>query len=341
MSLTKKVELPESMEGQTLLVAGAAGFVPSHICEHYLKLGAKVIGLDNFLTGDQRNLSFLSPWKNFQFFSCDITQELPSFQNTPIDFILSLASPASPIDFGPLSLEIMRVNSEGTRQLLELARKKKARFLEASTSEVYGDPEIHPQIEEYTGCVNPIGVRACYDESKRFAEALTMSYHRRYGIETRIARIFNTYGPRMRPNDGRVIPNFIAQALSGEDITIYGDGSQTRSFCYVTDLVQAIHTVLFSDDPSPFNCGNPVEYSIRETANRVVDILNSPSKLKFLPLPKDDPQKRCPNISKLQSISDYTPTIDFVTGIKRTAEYFLSLPRQDSFKRPHSSPSPD
>lgn len=319
------IQPPKSMEGKTVLVAGAAGFVPSHVSEHYLNLGAKVIGLDNLVTGEERNVEILSKWKNFNFFSCDISAKLPPFDEIPIDFILSLASPASPVDFAHLSLEIMQVNSLGTRNLLELAREKNARFLEASTSEIYGDPEIHPQIEDYTGRVNPIGVRACYDESKRFAEALTMSYHRRYQLDTRIVRIFNTYGPRMRPNDGRVIPNFISQALAGEDITIYGDGSQTRSFCYITDLVQSIHTVLFSNDHLPFNCGNPDEYSIKETAQHIVNILESPSKFKFLPLPKDDPKQRCPNIKKLQSISNYVPSVDFACGIRKTAEYFLQL----------------
>ena len=310
------------MEGKTLLVAGAAGFIPSHVCEYYLRLGAQVIGLDNFLTGNKQNISLLSKWNTFSFYKCDVSRELPDFTDTPIDFVLSLASPASPKDFENLSLEIMSVNSMGTQNLLELAKEKKARFLEASTSEVYGDPEVHPQTEDYFGRVNPIGPRACYDESKRFAEALTMSYHRRYGVDTRIARIFNTYGPRMRPNDGRVIPNFITQALAGKDITIYGDGSQTRSFCYVTDLVECLHRVLFSDDHLPFNCGNPEEYPILYVAEQVVSILKSPSKLTYKTLPQDDPKKRCPNIGKLKTLGAFQPQVDFSKGIRQTANYF-------------------
>ena len=321
----KKVELPTSMEGKTVLVAGAAGFVPSTLCEHYLKLGAKVIGLDNFITGSQSNIDLLSTYNKFEFYETNIYESLPNFGKENIDYILSMASPASPIDFGLIPLEIMRVNSEGTLKLLELAKDKKSRFLEASTSEVYGDPEIHPQTEDYHGNVNPIGPRSCYDESKRFAEAMTMSFHNRYGVDTRIVRIFNTYGPRMRPNDGRVIPNFITQAMKGDDLTVYGDGSQTRSYCYSTDLVQAIHNVLMSDDVTPFNCGNPDEYTVKETAELVIKILGSSSKIKYLPLPKDDPRRRRPNIDKLQSISDYKPTVKFEDGIKATAEYFKSL----------------
>ena len=322
------------MRGKTFLVAGAAGFIPSHVCEYYLKQGAIVIGLDNLLTGNRHNIELLSRWDTFTFYERNICQKLPSFANVPIDFILSLASPASPKDFESLSLEIMDVNSMGTRNLLDLAREKNARFLEASTSEVYGDPEVHPQTEDYCGKVNPIGPRACYDESKRFAEALTMSYRQRYGLETRIARIFNTYGPRMRPDDGRVIPNFITQALNGRDITIYGDGSQTRSFCYVTDLVECLHRVLFSQDPLPFNCGNPHEYPIKYVAEQIVSILNSSSKLTYKPLPQDDPQRRCPDISKLKSLDKFQPRVDFVEGIKKTAAYFNQRQSQNE-DRPH------
>ena len=233
-----------------------------------------------------------------------------------------MASPASPIDFAIIPIEIMRVNSEGTLKLLELAHEKNARFLEASTSEVYGDPEIHPQREDYVGHVNCIGPRSCYDESKRFAEALTMSFHNKYNVDTRIVRIFNTYGPRMRANDGRVIPNFITQAMKGEDLTVYGDGSQTRSYCFSTDLVNAIHTVLMSNDPTPFNIGNPDEYTVKETAELVIKILGSTSKIVYLPLPKDDPKRRRPDLSKIQSISDYAPKVSFEDGIRQTAEYF-------------------
>lgn len=320
-----RVLLPASMEGKTLLVAGAAGFIPSTLCEFYLNLGAKVIGLDNYITGSVSNIDILTSYKNFEFHEVNIYDRIPNFRDQKIDYILSMASPASPIDFSIIPLEIMRVNSEGTLRLLELAQEKKARFLEASTSEVYGDPEIHPQDESYLGHVNPVGPRSCYDESKRFAEALTMTYNRKYQVDTRIVRIFNTYGPRMRPNDGRVIPNFITQALAGEDLTIYGDGSQTRSFCFSTDTVQAIHTVLMSDETSPVNVGNPDEYTVLETAELIIRILGSSSKITYLPLPTDDPKRRRPDISKLQSFSDFAPIVDFETGIRQTAEYFKNL----------------
>ncbi len=321
----EKINLPETLEDKVILVAGAAGFVPSTLCEFYLNLGAKVIGLDNFITGSQSNIDLLSKYKKFEFLENNIYEKLPDFKSTKIDYIFSMASPASPIDFGLIPLEIMRVNSEGTLHLLELAREKGARFLEASTSEVYGDPEIHPQTEDYVGHVNPIGPRSCYDESKRFAEAMTMSFHTKYNVDTRIVRIFNTYGPRMRPNDGRVIPNFITQALAGIDLTVYGDGMQTRSYCYSTDLVSAIHNVMFSHDVTPFNCGNPDEYTIKETAELIIKILGSSSKIKYLPLPKDDPRRRRPNIDKLQKVSSYKPLVNFEDGIKQTAEYFKSL----------------
>lgn len=321
----KQVQLPKTLEGKTFLIAGAAGFVPSTVCEFYLNLGARVIGVDNFITGSKSNIDLLTSYKNFDFYEMNIFEKLPNLKDVKIDYVLSLASPASPIDFSKIPLEIMRVNSEGTLKLLELSKEKNARFLEASTSEVYGDPEVHPQKEDYVGHVNPIGPRSCYDESKRFAEALTMSFHHRYNVDTRIVRIFNTYGPRMRPNDGRVIPNFINQALKGEDITIYGDGSQTRSYCYVTDLVEAMHRVLFSEDHTPFNIGNPDEYTIKETAEVIIKILGSSSKLSYLPLPKDDPKQRRPDLGKLQSVSDYKPRVSFEEGIKKTAEYFKTL----------------
>ncbi len=260
----------------------------------------------------------------FHFFEVNIYENLPDLSKFKIDYIFSLASPASPVDFSKIPFEIMRVNSEGTYKLLELARTHNARFLEASTSEVYGDPEVHPQREDYFGRVNPIGPRACYDESKRYAEALTISFYRKYNVDTRIIRIFNTYGPRMRPDDGRVIPNFINQALQNKDVTIYGDGTQTRSFSYVTDTVHAIHNVMHSWDHTPFNCGNPDEYSILSCAKNIVEVLNSKSKLTFAKdlRMEDDPQVRCPDMSKLMSISDYKPQISFAEGIKKTAEYF-------------------
>jgi dTDP-glucose 4,6-dehydratase len=321
----KRVMLPKTLEGKTILVAGAAGFVPGHLTEFYLALGARVIGLDNFITGTRATADLLSKNKNFEFHECNIFEKLPDFSKAKIDFIFSLASPASPIDFAQIPIEIMRVNSEGTLKLLELAKTKGARFLEASTSEVYGDPEIHPQVETYVGHVNPIGPRACYDESKRFAEAMTMSYHRKYKVDTRIIRIFNTYGPRMRPNDGRVIPNFINQAMKNQPITVYGDGTQTRSFCFVSDLVNAIHNVMFSEDPTPFNVGNPDEYTIKACAEEIIRVLGSKSKLTYEPIMQDDPKQRRPNLAKLQAISDYKPQISFQEGIRRTAEFFKSI----------------
>jgi nucleoside-diphosphate-sugar epimerase len=313
------------VEGKVFVVAGAAGFVPSTLCEFYLNKGARIIGLDNFITGSKSNIDLLSRYKNFEFHECNVYEKLPNFKDQKIDYVLSLASPASPIDFGLIPIEIMRVNSEGTLKLLELTREKSARFLEASTSEVYGDPEIHPQTEDYVGHVNPIGPRSCYDESKRFAEAMTMSFHNRYKVDTRIIRIFNTYGPRMRPNDGRVIPNFITQAMKGDDLTVYGDGSQTRSFCYSTDLVNAIDAVLMSNVHTPVNCGNPDEYTVKETAELIIKILGSTSKIKYLPLPKDDPKRRRPNIDKLQSFSTYKPLVKFEDGIKNTAMFFKEI----------------
>lgn len=319
------MSLPKDLSGKTILVAGAAGFVPGHLCEFYLDLGAKVIGLDNFVTGTRATEKILSKNKNFEFHEVNIIEGLPSFKGQKIDFVFSLASPASPIDFEKIPLEIMRVNSEGTMHLLNLAREKKARFLEASTSEVYGDPEIHPQEETYVGHVNPIGPRACYDEAKRFAEAMTMTYHRFYNVDTRIVRIFNTYGPRMRPDDGRVVPNFLNQALENKPLTVYGDGSQTRSFCYVSDLVMAMHHVMFGQDHTPINIGNPDEYTMLEAAHFVIKTLKSKSKVEHLPLPKDDPKKRRPNINKLKGLFGYSPQVSLEEGIKRTAEFFQSV----------------
>jgi len=317
-------KLPESMKGKTVLIAGSAGFVPSHMAELYLNKGAKVVGLDNFITGSKSNIEILEKYENFEFHECNIYEGLPDFGETKFDYILSLASPASPIDFKIIPLEIMRVNSEGTLKLLELAKEHGARFLEASTSEVYGDPEIHPQVESYVGHVNPIGPRSCYDEAKRYAEALTMTYKTKYEVDTRIIRIFNTYGPRMRPDDGRVIPNFVNQALKGDDITIYGDGSQTRSFCFVSDLVNAIDHVLMLGDHLPYNIGNPDEYTIKECAELIVDALESKSELTYQELPKDDPKRRRPDISRVMKLG-YLPKVTFADGLQSTSEYFKSL----------------
>ncbi|OIQ20982.1 MAG: NAD-dependent dehydratase [Bacteriovorax sp. MedPE-SWde] len=312
------------MEGKTVLIAGSAGFVPSHMAELYLKKGAKVHGLDNFITGSKSNIELLSKYENFTFTECNIYEGLPDFKDVKFDYILSLASPASPIDFKIIPLEIMRVNSEGTMKLLELAKDHGARFLEASTSEVYGDPEIHPQVESYVGHVNPIGPRSCYDEAKRYAEAITMTYKTKYNVDTRIIRIFNTYGPRMRPDDGRVIPNFVNQVLKGDDITIYGDGSQTRSFCYVSDLVNAIDHVLMLGDHMPYNIGNPDEYTIKDCAALILDSLGGKSELSFSELPKDDPKRRRPDISRVMKLG-YLPKVTFAEGLVATSEYFKSL----------------
>jgi len=289
-----EVVLPTSLEGKTILVSGAAGFVPGHLSEFYLNLGAKVIGLDNFITGTESTVEILAKYPKFEFYKCNVYESLPDLTNEKIDFVFSMASPASPIDFTKIPIEIMRVNSEGTLALLELSKEKGARFLEASTSEVYGDPEEHPQRETYQGHVNPIGVRSPYDESKRFAESMTMSFNRKYGVDTRIVRIFNTYGPRMRPNDGRVVPNFINHALKNEELEVYGDGTQTRSFCYVSDLIDGIHRVMFSSDPTPFNVGNANEFTIKSFAQRVIELLQSSSQLKYIPLPQEDDPKKTP-----------------------------------------------
>lgn len=310
----------------TFLVAGAAGLVPSHVAEFYLEKGCTVIGLDNFITGSKYNLEKLEKFSNFKFYECNIYDSIPTeVREANINFVLSLASPASPLDFKTIPMEIMRVNSEGTLALLDLAREKKARFLEASTSEVYGDPEIHPQVETYNGNVNPVGPRSCYDESKRYAEALTMTYRGLHNVDTRIIRIFNTYGPGNRPNDGRVIPNFLNQAIAGDDLTVYGDGSQTRSFCYVTDLVRALDMVLFSNDPTPYNIGNPDEYTILDAAKFVIEALGSTSKITFKPLPHDDPKMRRPDITKLRKLGPFEPEVSFKEGIKKTAEFFMHL----------------
>lgn len=309
----------------TILVGGAAGFIPSHLSEFYLKKGAKVIGLDNFVTGSEENVEILSKYPDFEFHRCDIAHKIPAFPDKKIDWIFSLASPASPIDFQRIPIEIMRVNSEGTLHLLNLAKEHNARFLEASTSEVYGDPEVHPQKEDYFGHVNPVGPRSCYDESKRFAEALTMSYHWYHRVDTRIVRIFNTFGPRMRANDGRVIPNFINQAIKDEEITIYGEGKQTRSFCFVSDLVEAMHQVMMQDDSKPFNIGNPHELTILEVAQSIIDQVGSSSKLCFHPLPQDDPKRRRPDISKLQEKTSYQPVVPFADGLKETIDFFRQV----------------
>lgn len=308
---------------KTVLITGAAGFLGSHLCDLFLDRGYKVIGMDNFLTGAERNISHLFPEKHFEFYHHDVTK----FVHVPgqLDYILHFASPASPIDYLKMPIQTLKVGSLGTHNLLGLAKEKKARLIIASTSEVYGDPLIHPQPESYWGNVNPVGPRGVYDEAKRFQEAITMAYHTFHGLETRIVRIFNTYGPRMRMDDGRALPTFFSQAMKGEDLTVFGDGTQTRSFCYVSDLVDGIYRLLMSDYAHPVNIGNPVEISINQAAKEVIELTGSVSKLINKDLPKDDPKVRQPDISKAKALLDWEPKIDRVEGLKRTYEYFKQV----------------
>lgn len=313
-----------------VIVTGAAGFVGSHFCDKLLDNGHTVIGLDNFVTGRARNLSHLADNSRFSLHEADVSEPLlwPADFGPRPDAICHLASPASPVDFGPLGVQIMRVNAEGTRHMLELARAMNARFLLASTSEVYGDPEVHPQIEEYAGHVNPIGPRAVYDESKRYAEAMTVTFRRLHGVDAKIVRIFNTYGPRMRPNDGRVLPAFVSAALSNEPLPVQGDGSQTRSFCYVDDLVEGMYRLLLSEHAGPINIGNPTEITIRQLAEEVIAATHSRSTIQFTPLPGDDPKRRCPDIGKAGKLLGWSPTVSRADGLAKTIEYFRLLGRQ-------------
>jgi dTDP-glucose 4,6-dehydratase len=303
-----------------VLITGGAGFIGSHLCDRFLADGHEVICLDNLLTGTTDNIAHLAGKPGFSFVHHDVTNYI--FLEGPLDGILHFASPASPADYLNYPIQTLKVGSLGTHKALGLAKEKKARFLLASTSEVYGDPLTHPQKEDYWGNVNPIGPRGVYDEAKRFAEAITMAYHRTHGVETRIARIFNTYGPRMRLNDGRVVPNFILQALQGEDLTVYGDGLQTRSFCYVDDLVEGISRLLFSQETQPVNLGNPREFSILEFAGKIMEIAGSRSKVIRKPLPEDDPRVRRPDISRATAILGWSPRIEVTEGIRRTIPYF-------------------
>ncbi len=302
------------------LVTGGAGFLGSHLCEKLLANDISVVCMDNLLTGDLRNIEHLFGKEGFEFIKHDVT----NFIHVPgeIDYVLHFASPASPIDYLQLPIQTLKVGSLGTHKALGLAKEKNARFLLASTSEVYGDPEIHPQKESYWGNVNPIGPRGVYDEAKRFGESITMAYHRYHGVETRIVRIFNTYGPRMRLNDGRALPAFVSQALKGEPITVFGDGSQTRSFCYVDDLIDGIYKLLLSDEVYPVNIGNPEEITILQFAEEVQKLTNSTSKIEFKELPEDDPKIRKPDITRAQSILDWTPKIGREEGLKKTLDYF-------------------
>ena len=302
-----------------VLITGAAGFLGSHIAERFLKEGYEVLGLDNFITGSRWNADILSGYSGFTLIEHDISESI--FLDGDLDGVLHFASPASPVDYLNLPIQTLKVGSLGTHNSLGIALAKGARFLLASTSEVYGDPKVHPQPETYWGHVNPVGVRSVYDEAKRFAEAMTMAYHRYHGVDTRIVRIFNTYGPRMRPNDGRVISNFIVQALKGDPLTIYGDGSQTRSFCYVDDEVDGIFRLYNSDQTEPTNIGNPKEFTIKELAQLILKEIGSSSVIATLPLPQDDPRVRQPDISIAGEILGWEPEVDLLEGIRRTIPF--------------------
>ena len=303
-----------------VLITGGAGFLGSHLCDRFIAEGDKVFCMDNFITGSPENIDHLMGNKNFNFIEYDVTNYI--HVNDDLDYILHFASPASPIDYLKFPIQTLKVGSLGTHKALGLAKAKNARFLIASTSEVYGDPLIHPQPETYWGNVNPVGIRGVYDEAKRFAEAMTMAYHRFHGVDTRILRIFNTYGPRMRINDGRAIPNFIKQAFKGEDLTVYGDGSQTRSVCYVDDLVDGIHKLVLSNENDPVNIGNPDELSMLELAEEIRDIINPDAKIVFQELPSDDPKVRQPDITKAKEILNWTPKVDRRSGLEKTIEDF-------------------
>src|SRR3954452_12421102 len=302
------------------VITGGAGFVGSHLCERFLAEGDEVICVDNLLTGHRRNLVHLMGHPRFHFIEHNISEPLQI--DGVVDHVLHFASPASPADYLAHPIPTLKVGSLGTHNALGLAKSKGARFLLASTSEIYGDPEVHPQREDYWGNVNPIGPRGCYDEAKRFSEAIVMAYHRAHGVDTKIIRIFNTYGERMRLDDGRVLPNFVGQALRGESLTVYGNGSQTRSFCYVSDLVEGIYRLLFTEFHEPVNLGNPDEVSILEFAREILDLSGSPSKLVFRPLPQDDPKLRQPDITRARQLLGWEPKVDRHEGLKRTLDYF-------------------
>jgi dTDP-glucose 4,6-dehydratase len=321
------------MSKERVLITGAAGFLGSHLCERFLKEGYHVIGMDNLITGDLRNIEHLFPLEHFEFHNHDVSKFVHVAGD--LKYILHFASPASPIDYLKIPIQTLKVGSLGTHNLLGLAMAKKARILVASTSEVYGDPTVHPQTEEYWGNVNPVGPRGVYDEAKRFQEAITMAYHTFHGLETRIVRIFNTYGPRMRLNDGRVLPAFMGQALRGEDLTVFGDGSQTRSFCYVDDLVEGIYRLLLSDCSDPVNVGNPHEITIGQFAEEIIKLTGTDQKVIYKPLPTDDPKQRQPDITKAKAILNWGPKVDREEGLRITWEYFKSLPTERLYEESH------
>lgn len=323
------------MAKKRVLITGGAGFLGSHLCDRFIKEGYHVIAMDNLITGDLRNIEHLFKLEDFEFYHHDVSK----FVHVPgeLHYILHFASPASPIDYLKIPIQTLKVGSLGTHNLLGLAKAKKARIIIASTSEVYGDPTVHPQPEEYYGNVNTVGPRGVYDEAKRFQEAITMAYHTFHGLETRIVRIFNTYGPRMRLNDGRVLPAFIGQALRGEDLTVFGDGSQTRSFCYVDDLVEGIYRLLLSDYAQPMNIGNPSEITIGDFAEEIVKLTGTKQKVVYKDLPKDDPKQRQPDITKARKILGWEPKVSRAEGLKITYEYFKSLPQEVLYQRDHKN----
>ena len=320
------------MSNKRVLITGAAGFLGSHLCDRFINEGYHVVGMDNLITGDLKNIEHLFKLKEFEFYHHDVSK----FIHVPgrLDYILHFASPASPIDYLKIPIQTLKVGSLGIHNCLGLAKDKKARVLIASTSEIYGDPLVHPQNEEYWGNVNPVGPRGVYDEAKRFQEAMTMAYHTFHGLETRIVRIFNTYGPRMRLNDGRALPAFIGQALRGEDLTVFGDGSQTRSFCYVDDLIEGIYRLLLSDYHMPVNIGNPNEISLKDFAEEVLRLTGSSVKIIYKPLPVDDPKQRQPDITKAKELLGWEPKVNRAEGLKKTYDYFKSLPKEELYKLP-------
>lgn len=311
------------MPYKKVLITGGAGFLGSHLCDRFIKEGYHVIAMDNLITGDLRNIEHLFKLAQFEFYHHDVTK----FIHIPgrLDYILHFASPASPIDYLKIPIQTLKVGAMGTHNCLGLAKAKGSRILVASTSEVYGDPLVHPQDEEYWGNVNPVGPRGVYDEAKRYMESITMAYHNAHGLDTRIVRIFNTYGPRMRLNDGRALPAFIGQVLRGEDLTVFGDGSQTRSFCYVDDMIEGIYRLLMSDHYLPVNIGNPEEISLKDFANEILAFTGAKVGITYKPLPDDDPKQRQPDITKAKNLLNWNPVVDRKTGLRLTYEYFKSL----------------